>query len=115
MQSAAIWRAVMAAGIIILGLLCISGIPGNAQETGDALFKAKCAMCHGPDGVGKTKMGEILKVPDLHSPEVQAKTDAELTQIITKGKNKMPASEGKLDKEQIGKLVAFVRDLGKKH
>jgi len=115
MQSAGVWRAVIAAGIIVLGLLWISGIPGNAQETGDAIFKAKCAMCHGPDGVGKTKMGEMLKVPDLHSAEVQARTDAELAQVITKGKNKMPASEGKLDKEQIGKLVAFVRDLGKKH
>lgn len=36
-------------------------------------------------------------------------------QVISKGKNKMPGSEGKLSKEEIAKLVAFVREVGKKH
>lgn len=96
-------------------VLFMASVPARAQESGESLFKAKCAMCHGPDATGKTKMGEMLKVPDLHSADVQKKTDAELTEIVTKGKNKMPAYDGKLTKEQIGKLVAFVRELGKKH
>lgn len=60
-------------------------------------------------------MGQTLKIPDLHSEDVQKLSDAELTQIVTKGKNKMPAYEGKLSKEQIAQLVGFVRDLAKKH
>ena len=42
-------------------------------------------------------------------------SDAELTQIVTKGKNKMPAYETKLSKEQITQVVGFVRELAKKH
>ena len=102
-------------GTLFIGLLCLAGLPVRAQDTGEALFKAKCAMCHGPDGDGKTKMGEMLKVVDLRSPEVQKQSDVELAQAITKGKNKMPAYEGKLTKDQITKLVAYVREIGKKH
>ena len=35
--------------------------------------------------------------------------------IIAKGKDKMPAYDAKLSKEQIDKLVAYIRDLAKKH
>jgi len=46
---------------------------------------------------------------------VQSQPDAQLTEIVTKGKNKMPPFDGKLSKEQITGLVAYVRELGKKH
>ena len=29
-----------------------------AGSAGEVLYKSKCAMCHGPDGSGKTMMGE---------------------------------------------------------
>jgi cytochrome c6 len=83
-------------------------------QDGAATFKGKCAMCHGPDGAGKTAMGQKLNIRDLHSAEVQKQGDAELAQVITKGKNKMPAYEGKLTKEQIDQLVGYIRELGKK-
>lgn len=100
---------------VAMGMIFLAGPSAHAQETGESLFKSKCAMCHGPDGTGKTMMGEKLKIPDLHSDAVQKKTDAELTQTITKGKNSMPSYEGKVSKEQIGLLVEFIRDLAKKH
>jgi cytochrome c6 len=100
----------------ILILLFLISVPARAQETGEGLFKAKCGVCHGPDASGKTVVGQKLKAPDLHSADVQKKADAELGQLITKkGKEKMPAYEGKLSKEQIEKLVAFIREVGKKH
>jgi mono/diheme cytochrome c family protein len=60
-------------------------------------------------------MGKSLKIRDLASPEAQSQSDAQLTEIVTKGKNKMPAFDGKVTKEQITGLVAYVRELGKKH
>ena len=84
-----------------------------AADTGADVFKAKCATCHGPDGSGSTPVGKSLKLRDLSSKEVQAQSDADLTTIITKGKNKMPAYDGKLTKEQIDSLVKFVRSLKK--
>jgi mono/diheme cytochrome c family protein len=90
-------------------------VVATAADEGADLFKSKCAMCHGPDGAGKTMIGEKLKIPDLQSADVQKKTDADLKAIIAKGKDKMPAYDAKLSKEQIDKLVAYIRDLAKKH
>jgi mono/diheme cytochrome c family protein len=77
-------------------------------------FKAKCAMCHGADGTGNSPTGKAMKVRDLSSPDVQSQTDAQLTDIVANGKNKMPAYKGKLTDDQIKGLVAYIRGLAKK-
>lgn len=82
-----------------------------AAADGAALYKAKCASCHGADGSGQTAMGKAMKLRDLRSPEVQKQTDAELTKITTDGKGKMPAYKGKLTDDGIKALVAFMRTL----
>ena len=97
---------------INLAILALLAMPLLAED-GAALFKAKCAMCHGPDGSGQTPMGKTLKLRDMHSADVQKQTDAELTKIITDGKNKMPANKGKLTDAQIKELVAHIRTLKK--
>ena len=94
-------------------LILVAGSTAFAQA-GKDVFSAKCVMCHGADASANTPMGKNLKIPDLRSPEVQKKSDAELETIISKGKNKMPAYEGKLSKEQIAQVTAYIRDLGKK-
>ena len=78
-------------------------------EQPEALFKAKCAMCHGADGAGKTPMGAKLSIPDLRT--VQKQPAATLEQSITKGKNKMQPWEGKLTKEQISQLISYIQQL----
>lgn len=103
-------RMVTAIAALVLLALPVTSV---ADDTA-TLFKSKCAMCHGPDGSGKTMMGEKLKIPDLHSADVQKKSDGDLKTLIAKGKDKMPAYEAKLTKEQIDALVAFIRSLGKK-
>ena len=99
--------------VLVLAMFALP-VATFAADEGVDLFKSKCAMCHGPDGSGKTMMGEKLKIPDLHSPDVQKKCDADLKALISKGKDKMPAYEAKLSKEQVDKLVGFIRDLAKK-
>jgi mono/diheme cytochrome c family protein len=100
-------------------LLCVALLLGNAaamraQSDVEKAYKSKCAACHGPDGVGDTVIGKKLGVHDFHSPEVQKETDAELTDVITKGKNKMPAYEKSLKPEEIKGLASYVRSLGAK-
>ncbi|HVN20704.1 MAG TPA: cytochrome c [Dongiaceae bacterium] len=92
---------------MVCGLIAVSASPAVAQDAA-ATFKSKCAMCHGADGKGG-KMG----TRDFASPEVKAETDAQLTDIITKGKGKMPAYGGKLKDTEIKDLVAYVRSLAK--
>ena len=76
-------------------------------------FKAKCSLCHGADGKGDTAMGKKFAVKDMASADVQGKSDADLSTTITKGKDKMPAYDGKLTKEQIDGLVKYIRTLKK--
>lgn len=93
--------------LLLCGLLAVCASPAAAQDAAGT-FKAKCAMCHGPDGKGG-KMG----TRDFASPEVKAETDAQLTDIITKGKGKMPAYGGKLSDADVKGLVTYVRSLAK--
>jgi mono/diheme cytochrome c family protein len=79
-----------------------------------ALYKAKCVSCHGTDSKGDTAAGKKLSARDFTSPDVQKETDAQLIDIIAKGKNKMPAYTKSLKEPQIKDLAAFVRGLGKK-
>jgi cytochrome c6 len=98
-------------GLVILlacGVIAICSASAAAQDAA-ATYKAKCAVCHGADGKGG-KMG----TRDFASPDVQKETDAQLTEIITKGKGKMPAYDGKLKDAEIKDLVSYIRGLSKK-
>src|ERR1700738_3153436 len=77
-----------AAAVLSLGF---ASVPANAQDTAAALYKTKCAACHGADGKGETAVGKTNKVRDLGSSEVQQQSDADLAAVITSGKGKVPA------------------------
>ena len=85
----------------------------TVADAGGDIFKAKCAACHGATGAGDTTMGKNLKLRDMGSADVQKQSDDELATIITKGKGKMPAYDGKLTKEQVGEIVKYIRSLKK--
>lgn len=101
--------------LALLAFTLLFAAPSRADGDGASLFKAKCAMCHGPDGKGQVQMGKTLGARDLTSADVQKQTDAELTEVVAKGRKKMPSYEAKLSKEQIAQLVAYIREIGKKH
>lgn len=96
---------------LVLALLVVT--PALYAADGAAIYKSKCAMCHGPDGAGQTTMGKNMKLRDLRSADVQKQTDAELVKWIADGKGKMPAYKGKLSADEINALVAFIRTLKK--
>jgi mono/diheme cytochrome c family protein len=91
-------------------LLLVIPTPVMAQDAGSS-YKTKCAMCHGADGKGDTPAGKKMGAHDFASDMVQKQSDAELAQIISKGKNKMPAYGSKLKPEEIKDLVSYVRKL----
>ena len=100
--------------LLVLALLIAapSAFAGGGAD-GAALYKSKCAMCHGPDGAGQTAMGKNMKLRDLRSADVQKQTDAELAKWIADGKGKMPAYKSKMSADEINALVAFIRTLKK--
>jgi cytochrome c6 len=85
-----------------------------AQSASEALYKQKCQVCHGPNGAGDTVMGKKLGAKDLKSAEVQKQSDAEITNVIKNGKDKMKGFEGKITNDEIKSLVGYVRELAKK-
>jgi mono/diheme cytochrome c family protein len=98
----------------VAALAVALGVPLSvyAQSPAETLFKSRCAMCHGEDGTGSS-IGKKMGAPDLTSVDVQKMSDAELTDVITNGKNKMPAYGKALTSEEIKGLVAYIRTLKK--
>jgi cytochrome c6 len=104
----------VAIGAAAVLLLVFANVPAGAQDAGAAVYKTKCAACHGADGKGETAIGKADKIRDFGSAEVQQQGDADLTAIITTGKGKMPAYGKSLKPEQVKDLVAYIRTLAKK-
>ncbi len=98
----------------VMAMMTLLSTPMYAQGGGEKVYKAKCASCHGPDGVGATPAGKATKARDFCSEEVKKETDEEWTAIIVKGKNKMPAYDKKITEAEIKDLVVYIRGLCKK-
>jgi mono/diheme cytochrome c family protein len=99
--------------IIILLAASIVG-PAFAQAPGADSYKAKCAMCHGADGLAATPMGKSMKVLSFKDPAMIKAPDAQFIASTKNGKGtKMPAYAGKLTDAQIKDVVSFIRTLQK--
>jgi len=77
-------------------------------QDGAALYKAKCAMCHGPDAAGKP----AAKIPSLVSDEAKKKSDADLTKAVAETA-KHPAPVKGLSADDAKAVVTYLRSLQK--
>jgi cytochrome c6 len=93
----------------VLLILVVALAPVAFAADGAAIYKAKCASCHGADGKGQSPMGKKMNLRDLGSPEVQKQTDKELYDWTADGKGKMPAYKDKLSADEINALVKHMR------
>ena len=85
--------------------------PSQIADFG-TLYAQNCAACHGADGTGSAT-GKKMGAHDFTTADVQGMSDAELTDTITNGKNKMPKYGTSLKPEDIKGLVAYIRTLKK--
>ena len=80
-------------------------------------FGFDCAMCHGANGDGKGDLAASmsLKMNDWHDSATLAKmSDAEIFELIVKGKGKMEGEGNRVSSEKAWGLVNYVRSLSKK-
>lgn len=104
-------RIVLGAGVLAaIGML---SAPARSDDKSAALFKQKCASCHGPDGKGETPAGKAMKVRSFADPETKKMSDQELADAIEKGKGKMPKYGASLKPDEIKAMVAYIRTLAK--
>jgi cytochrome c6 len=114
MQKKMSWLAILALTGEVIAMVGLLSSAARADNTAETMYKAKCAMCHGPDGAGATPAGKATKARDFCSDDVKKETDEEWTAIIVKGKNKMPGYDKKLTEAEIKDVVAYLRGLCKK-
>jgi cbb3-type cytochrome c oxidase subunit III len=81
----------------------------EAIKEGEKIFDAKCADCHGGDAMGQSG-------PDLTDDSWSyGGSDAEVFETVTNGrKGGMPSWRSELNKDDIWKVIAYVRSLKKK-
>ena len=84
--------------ILILMLIAAFALPMMGED-GTALYKAKCAMCHGPDGA-KLAKANLTTV---------AKTEAEIVTFLTTNEK----HKTKVDEAGAKAVAAFVKTLKK--
>lgn len=68
-------RIVRLFALLLAALVCLSPASPAFAADGAATFKAKCAICHGPEGQGK--IGPALKGTSV--------TADQITEMLTKG------------------------------
>jgi mono/diheme cytochrome c family protein len=76
-----------------------------------SLFRQNCAVCHGPEGEGKTLEDGRL-IPNLRDGEHKFTTDGEIYNHIAEGGNGMTPFRDQLSERELRMMVEFVvRDL----
>jgi len=92
----------------------LDAISQNLEDGRDS-FLAKCQICHGYDGTGRTPVGQSLypRVPDLRAAPTQRLTDGEIHYIIKNGVELtgMPAWNNPHEMKNVDawKLVLYIR------
>jgi mono/diheme cytochrome c family protein len=97
----------------VIAVILIGATPIVAQTSGADTYRAKCQMCHAPDGSGNTPAGKAMKTASFMSPEPVKASDADMIAMTKNGKGKMPAYSGKLSDSQIKDVIAYIRTLQK--
>lgn len=101
--------ALSVAVLIGFGLLAMASIAfAQENEAGAAVYKKRCLMCHGEDGVGDTKAGKMTNTPDITSADWKnGKTVADLEKTLREGLGKMPKYEGKLSDDELKAVAEY--------
>lgn len=97
-------QAVLAAVILAAGSLSFA-------DSGEAIYKANCASCHGATGTPSAGMAKMMGIKAASDPEMKKLTAEQEFDSVKNGKGKMKAYSGKLTDAQIKDAVAHFRTL----
>jgi mono/diheme cytochrome c family protein len=91
-------------------ILLATSIAGAAfaQPRGADVYNAKCARCHGADGLATTPVAKSMKVYSFKSPELMKWSDDQFIAYTKKTYNNNPPTDA-----QIKDIVAYIRKLQK--
>jgi mono/diheme cytochrome c family protein len=81
----------------------------DSKDYEASLFRQHCAICHGPEGEGKT-LDDGTIVPSLRRGEFKKKTESEIHNQISEGGNGMTPFRTQLTEREIRLLTDLVHD-----
>ena len=95
--------------IVTVMSLMILAVPIIVLANPQSDYKAKCAICHGANGMVNTRKAKAMHV-DIKKLALTAskKNKTEMIAIIEKGRDKMPAFENELTRDQITAIVDYI-------
>lgn len=103
--------------ILMILVMAVMVVGAAAQDNSMALYKSKCAACHGTDGNGDTPIAKKQNIKSFKDPAVQKMSAAELEAMIGNGGPKALATHQYAKKgltaDQVKALAAYVKQLGK--
>ncbi len=101
--------------ILIALVLLVFALPSIVFADATIDYKTKCAACHGAQAKLLPKTARLLKVdPKKLALTASTMSKEEMITIIEKGRNKMPAFEKELTKEQIADIADLLIGLRSK-
>ena len=107
-------------GLAVACALVMGASISFGQGSGKEVYEKTCKECHGSSGEGNTSADKFyqMRLPRLNSDYVQKKSDAELKEIMTKGKRKMgPPKVGQMFRhpspEEMDAVIAYLRTFKK--
>jgi mono/diheme cytochrome c family protein len=110
-------RAVAVRCGLLLAMLSLSAPRSFAADTGGALYRERCAQCHGKNGEGRAG----IKAPSLVSAKARKMSDDDLKAVIsqrTNGEMEKDSSHTLLKKrltaDQVGEIVGYIREMQSK-
>jgi mono/diheme cytochrome c family protein len=106
--------SVLVVFLLLIGFACSKSAKPRYSITQSkvyeaSLFRQNCAICHGPEGEGKT-LDDGRQIPNLRDGNFKYKTDAEIYHHIAEGGNGMTPFRGQLTEREINLMVRFVQD-----
>jgi cytochrome c6 len=90
-------------------VIALAVAPAAQAADGKALYDAKCAMCHGKDGVAKPMAKGSANLNDAKWQEA-TKVEAVET-VVTDGKGKMKGYKDKMSGEEIKAVATYVKTI----
>ena len=104
--------------VVLIALFIFLPAVAVAGDDAAILYKTKCAVCHGADGLATTPMGKKQSIPSFASDKVQKSSNADIQDFILNGGKEKKASHtfaGKgITPADATKLATYVKELGKK-
>ncbi len=102
---------------LLLAMLSLSAYKSFAADAGGALYRERCAQCHGKNGAGRTGK----KAPSLVSAKVRKMSDDDLRAVIsqrTNGEMEKDSAHTLLKKrltaDQVGEIAGYIREMQSK-